>query len=157
MSPIFLTISTVFEISSWLQKVLPNEFIAWQKLFLSLYLFLYFFLSLFSENKKLGNGSHLDRENPRDLQSNYKNYTLFFRKLPQQILHSFWNPCRTSDFFCKNCIFTCKLLYLTRRKITSIEPRCHTLGRGENLDLILPDQIPHTIQARVKFPTQERG
>ena len=43
------------------------------------------------------------------------------------------------------------------RKITSIEPRCHTLGRGENLNLTLSDQIPHTIQARVKFPTQERG
>ena len=35
--------------------------------------------------------------------------------------------------------------------------RCHTLGRGENLNLTLSDQIPHTIQARVKFPTQERG
>ena len=29
------------------------------------------------------------------------------------------------------------------KKITSIEPRCQTLGHGENLNLTLPVQIPH--------------
>ena len=43
------------------------------------------------------------------------------------------------------------------KKITSIEPRCQTLGHGENLNLTLPVQIPHTTQARVKFPNLERG
>ena len=67
---------------------------------------------------------------------------LFFLNCFQKYCIAF-ESLSNNSFTCKSCIFTCKLLHLTMRKIISIKPCCQTLGHGENLNLTLPVQIPH--------------
>ena len=67
---------------------------------------------------------------------------LFFLNCFQKYCIAF-ESLSNNSFTCKSCIFTCKLLHLTMRKIISIKPCCQTLDHGENLNLTLPVQIPH--------------
>ena len=43
------------------------------------------------------------------------------------------------------------------KKITSIEPRCQTLGHGENLNLTLPVQIPPHHPSKGQIPQPGEG
>ena len=107
-------------------------------MFLTLYLFLYFYL-------------YLVRIKNLEMAATWTEKILMICVIELQILHSFWNPCRESHFLCKNCIFTCKLLHLTMREITSIEPRSTNTSSSNS-----PPREGGSEVLKLDWPVEER-